>query len=68
VIVMRAGFGTSTGMNSSAAVPTRKPTGRSAWRSIHARWDARSAKVKAAFGMRSFSPLRDLAVNAAFVP
>ena len=58
---MRAGFGASTGTNSSEAAPTRKPAGSPACDSSQARWAARSAKVKGVLDMAPFSPFLPLA-------
>jgi hypothetical protein len=48
---MRAGFGTSTGTNSTAAVPTRKPSGNADCVSSQARCSAAPAKVREVLGM-----------------
>ena len=50
---MRAGFGTSTGTNSSEAAPTRKPSGSADWPSSQARWAAREEKASEVDGMVS---------------
>ena len=52
VSAMRDGFGTSTGVNSSRAVPTRKPAGSAACVASQARCSAGPAKVSEVEAMR----------------